>query len=238
MREAITFEVNRHAKLTVQTVGEAQTPVIVIDDFAVDTAGVVNHACDAVEFVVDPTAAYPGVRAPLARSHVVAQLDALYPLLSEVYAVPEGLQMRPVNAVYSLLTTPAEELRVLQRLPHIDSSKPYYLAITHYLGSSDFGGTALYRHKPTGFETITEERLATYIKAGDDYLAAHGDPPQAYFGDSDDHYEQIAEIDYRPNRLVAYPGCLLHSGLVDPARDINPDPRTGRLTSNVFVQFQ
>lgn len=237
MQEVI-FEVNRRAKLTVRTVGEEQTPVIVIDDFALDTAGVVNHACEAVNFVVDATAAYPGVRAPLARSHVVAELNALYPLLSQVYAVPAELKMRPVNAVYSLVTTPAEDLKVLQRVPHFDSSKPYYMAITHYLGSGDFGGTALYRHKPTGFETVTDERLATYIKAGDDYLAAHGDPEPAYFGASDDHYEQFEQIDYRPNRLVAYPGCLLHSGLVDPARDINPDPRTGRLTSNVFVEFK
>jgi hypothetical protein len=29
----------------------------------------------------------------------------------------------------------------------------------------------------------------------------------------------------------------LHSGLVDPAVDINPDPRAGRLTANIFVDF-
>jgi hypothetical protein len=54
---------------------------------------------------------------------------------------------------------------------------------------------------------------------------------------SNDEYELYHRIEYRPNRLVVYPGCLLHSGLVNPAVDINPDPRTGRLTANIFVDF-
>jgi len=233
----VEFQVNRQSTLRVEGVGEEQTPVIVIDDFAVDTSRIIDYACDSASFGDDSTAAYPGVRAALTREHMIAQLDALFPLLRRVYAVPDDLQMRPVNAVYSLVTTCEEDLRTLQRVPHIDSSKPYYMAITHYLGRGEFGGTGLYRHKPTGFETITEDRLSAYIKAGDAFLAAHGEPEQRYFGGSDDHYELFDCIDYRPNRLVAYPGYLLHSGLVDPARDIDPDPRTGRLTSNVFVDF-
>ena len=237
MQEA-TFQVNRRAKPQVRTVGEERTPVIIIDDFALDTSAVIEYACEAARFGVDRTAAYPGVRAPLARPHVVAELDALYPLLCQVYSVPQELRMRPINAVYSLVSTPQQELRLLQCLPHFDSNKPYYIAITHYLGPGEFGGTGLYRHRPTGYETITEDRLAKYIEAGDAFLAEHGDPKQQYFGDSDEHYEMYDRVDYKPNRLVAYPGYLLHSGLVDPARDINSDPATGRLTSNVFVDFQ
>lgn len=235
--QEVTFEVNRRAKLKVRTVGDEQTPVIVIDDFALDTSGIIDYACDAARFREDSTAAYPGIRAPLTRDHVIAQLGALYPLLCRIYAVPDELNMRTVNAVYSLVTTREEDLKVLQRVPHIDSIKPYYLAITHYLGRGEFGGTGLYRHKPTGFEMITEERVAAYIKAGDAYLAEHGDPKQRYFGTSDDHYLLFDQIEYKPNRLVAYPGCLLHSGLVDSDNDINLDPRTGRLTTNVFVDF-
>lgn len=234
----VNFQVNPRASLQVRTVGEERTPVVVIDDFALDTSTVIEWACNDADFAVDGTAGYPGIRAPLARNHMIAELDALYPLLRQVYAVPDTLNMRPVNSVVSLVATPEQELRVLQRLPHIDSTRPYYFAITHYLGRGEFGGTGLYRHRPTGFETVTGDRLAKYIKAGDAFLAAHGDPEQRYFGGSDEHYELYDQIEYKPNRLVAYPGYLLHSGLVDPARDINPDPRTGRLTSNVFVDFQ
>jgi hypothetical protein len=31
-----------------------------------------------------------------------------------------------------------------------------------------------------------------------------------------------------------YPGYLLHSGLIDPSRDIATDPARGRLTANLF----
>lgn len=237
MHEAI-FQVNPRSSLQVRNVGEEQTPVVIIDDFSLDTSSVVEWACNDANFGVDATAAYPGVRAPLARDHVMAELNALYALLCQVYAVPETLSMRPVNAVFSVVATPETELKLLQCLPHFDSNNPYYMAITHYLGTGDFGGTGFYRHRPTGFETVTKDRLAKYIEAGNAFLAAHGEPEQRYFGDSNEHYELYDQIDYKPNRLVAYPGYLLHSGLVDPARDINPDPRAGRLTSNVFVDFQ
>ena len=49
--------------------------------------------------------------------------------------------------------------------------------------------------------------------------------------------ELYHRIDYRPNRLVVYPGCLLHSGLVNPVIDVDSNPRTGRLTANIFVDF-
>ena len=232
------IEVNPKASPQVFFVGKEETPLIVIDDFAVDTMDVINYACDSATFGTDPTSAYPGLRAVLMRSHVVAELNALNALLRKVYDVPDDLFMRPVNAVYSVISTKPDDLKILQRLPHFDSNRPYYVAITHFLGPGEFGGTGLYRHRPTGFEAVTEDRLSRYIEAGDAFLDQHGEPKQAYFGSTDEHYELYYTIDYKPNRLVAYPGYLLHSGLVDPERDVDPDPRTGRLTSNVFVDFQ
>ena len=232
------FQINRQASPQVRLVGTEQTPVLTIDDFATDSDALIEHACRSADFRADPTSAYPGIRAALTRAHVVLMLRTLYPLLERIYSIPGNLSVHPVNAVYSLVTTPESKLRLLQRLPHFDSVKRSYFAITHFLGKGEFGGTGLYRHRPTGYETITEDRLDTYIKAGDDFLAEHGDPPQHYFGAGDMHYELFHSISYRANRLVVYPGTVLHSGLIDPERDINADPRTGRLTTNIFVNFQ
>lgn len=234
--EEATIQVNPDSSLQVYAVGEERTLVIVIDEFALDTSAIIDHACRLDSFAEDQTG-YPGVRAPLTRSHFVAELDALYPLLREVYSIPAELVMKPMNTVYSLISTPEHELKPKQCLPHYDSERPYYFALTHYLNVGNFGGTGLYRHKTTGFEALMGARLGQYIEARDAFLAEHGDPPQRYFGASDAQYELFDRIDYKPNRLVAYPGYLLHSGLVEPARDINPDPRTGRLTSNIFVDF-
>jgi hypothetical protein len=46
------------------------------------------------------------------------------------------------------------------------------------------------------------------------------------------------QIEYRPNRLVIYPGNLLHSTIVNPQTDIDANPSSGRLTTNIFINFQ
>lgn len=231
------FQVNRAASPKVHLVGAERTPVVIIDEFAVEPADLIDYACASGHFNAEASSAYPGVRAPMTQDQVVVQLRALAPLLRKVYEVPQRLYIKPVNAAFSLITTPETDLNTLQRLPHIDSTRPYYFAITHYLNSGAFGGTGLYRHQPTGFEKVTEERLPEYVRSGDAYLAAHGEPASRYFGRGDDHFAMFDCIDYRSNRLVCYPGALLHSGLVDPDVDINGDPRTGRLTANTFVEF-
>ncbi len=218
-------------------VGEERTPVVIVDDFALDTGDVIRYAVQSASFALDETYVYPGVRAKPPRQYIEEIVRFLGPLLGRVYSIPAGLALA-VNAYYSLVATPPEDLQVLQRVPHFDSNTRHFYAVTHYLNPGDFGGTGLFRHKPTGFENVTEDRLQAYVQAGDSYLRAHGDPPAEYIRASGDHYELFEAIDYRPNRLIAYPGSLLHSGLIDPDRDINPDPRTGRLTANFFMRFR
>jgi hypothetical protein len=237
MQEPIV-QVNPQGSLQVRHVGQESTPVVVIDDFMLDTAALVDYACAGADYGPDATSSYPGVRANLPRSYVVAVLNSIYRLLFRVYAVPAELNLKPVNTVYSLITTPEEELTLAQRVPHFDSNGAHYLAVLHYLNPGPFCATGLFRHRPTGFERISEQRLERFVQTSEEFLREHGEPPRAYIKGSTEHYELYDRIDYRPNRLVAYPGNLLHSGLVDPARDIDPDPRTGRLTANIFVDFK
>lgn len=233
----VPISINRNASLGVRQVGRLRTPVIVIDDFAADTGALVDFACESAEYGPDATSKYPGVRARLPRSYVRAVLSQLYRLLFQVYAVPVDLGMKPVNAVFSLITTPEDCLESVQRAPHFDSNSPYYLAVLHYLNPGPFCDTGLFRHRATGLEKILEADLDRYMRACQDHMDARGVAEKAYVKGSNDQYELYERIGYRTNRLVVYPGCLLHSGLVDPAVDINPDPRTGRLTANIFVDF-
>lgn len=237
MQEA-SVQINPKASLTVRHVGEEKTPVIIIDNFALDTGEIIDFACRVVDYGPDSTSAYPGVRGTLPRSYVRLVLNNIFRLLFQVYSVPDNLGMKTVNTVYSLISTAVDELSLAQCVPHFDSNDPFYLAILHYLNPGDFCDTGLFRHKPTGFEKITEPRLSGFIESSKTFIETHGKPPQKYINASSDHYELYDRIEYKPNRLVAYPGCLLHSGLVDPDRDINPDPRTGRLTANIFVDFK
>lgn len=236
MREA-TVRSNPDATLRTPLIGDERTPVIVIDDFALDTSDVVSHARNAVAFGPESSSAYPGVRGPLPRQYVIAVLDALYNGLYRTYGIPTSLRLRPQNAVYSLVATRPADLTLSQSVPHFDSNNPYYFAVTHFLNPGQFGGTGFFRHEPTGFEKITHDRLAAYLRAGEAHVSRHGAPQAGYITCSTGHFAMYHQVDYRPNRLVAYPGSLLHSGLVE-GRDIDEDPGSGRLTANIFVEFQ
>jgi hypothetical protein len=229
---------NSNATVTLPVAGREKTPLIVIDDFALDTTAVIDYGRNSAAFGIDRTSAYPGVRASLDREHVIATIQGILMLLHRTYPIPPHLKLRPVSSFYSLVTTAPADLRTLQRLPHFDSNRPCYFAITHFLHDGMHGGTGLFRHRPTGFENITADRLDEYIRAGDRFLSENGEPPPGYCTDSSEHYELYQRIDYKPNRLVVYPGSLLHSGLIDPATDIDADPQTGRLTANIFIEFQ
>lgn len=232
-----SIAVSRKSSLSVRQVGRERTPLIVIDDFAEDTGALIEFACAAADYEPDTTSRYPGVRAKLPRGYVIAVLNHLFPLLQQVYRVPAGLGMKPVNSVYSLITTPEAELTPRQCAPHFDSTRPFYLAVLHYLNAGTHCDTGLFRHRQTGLERITDEVVDAYIRSREVYAQEHGPPPPAYISGSNEQFELYERIGYRPNRLVVYPGNLLHSGLVDPAVDIDADPRSGRLTANIFVDF-
>lgn len=234
MRDA-TIAVNPKAPLEVRAVGRAGTPVIVIDDFAIELGEVVEQGCRSANYGPDGSSMYPGLRATLPRAYVRAVLTRIYRLLFDVYEVPPNLGMKTVNAVYSLIATPEAELQPAQRRPHFDSCRPHFLAILHYLNPGNFCDTGLFRHRATGLERMTEETSSVYLRACERQVGDESDV--GYIKGSNEHYELYDRIEYRPNRLVAYPGSLLHSGLVDPSVDVNPDPRSGRLTANIFVDF-
>ena len=120
-------------------------------------------------------------------------------------------------------------------MPHFDATSAGQIAVLHYLCDASHGGTAFYRHRSTGFETITPERLQPYIAT----LSAELErtpPPQAYVTGDTPLFEQIGAVEARFDRAVIYPSRLLHSGDIRPS-SLSLDPRRGRLTANSFLVF-
>lgn len=233
-----SFLVNSGFKVQVIKIGKEQTPVIIIDDFAVTTADVIAYACNTSELSDDTVTFYPGIRAPLPESYVITVLQAVYKGICQVYQIPIELNLVPLNQSFSLLTKPENELHYLQRMPHFDTSKPYHFAVLHYLNSGSHGNTGFFRHLPTGYERIGDDRIERYADSAKNFLARNGEPKKHYFTKSDVHFELYYEVEYKPNRLVIYPGNLLHSTIVCLETDIDPSPKTGRLTANMFIDFQ
>jgi hypothetical protein len=230
--------VNRNIKPKIIKIGAEQTPVIIIDDFAMDNTEIIHYACSIAEFADDEATYYPGIRSPLPQNYVITALQAVYRGICEVYKVPLQLNLVPLDQNYSLLTTPESELKFLQLMPHFDTSKSYHFAVLHYLNPNSHGGTGFFRHIPTGYERISDDRIDHYISSAKAFVAKQGQPKQQYVTGSDQHFELYQQIEYKPNRLLIYPGNLLHSTIVNTEKDIDASPVSGRLTANIFIDFQ
>ncbi|MDR7121015.1 DUF6445 family protein [Rheinheimera soli] len=236
MMEALNYQVNDAIRPEIIYLGLEKTPLIMIDNFAVDLSALRRYALQS-NFMRENQSYYPGQRAVLPKDYVAASLNALYQLIYEVYQVPETLRLKPQMLFYALITQAENSLHPLQCMPHFDTSAPYYFALLHYLNDSSHGNTGFFRHKPTGFERVTDQRRSEYFQSAQKFIDEQGAPPQRYQVQSNEHYELYHQIPYQANRLIIYPGNLLHSSLVDKTTDIDGSPVTGRLTANMFIDF-
>ncbi|NYT41967.1 hypothetical protein HZY97_14450 [Sphingomonas sp. R-74633] len=213
--------------IVARRIGTEGQPIAIVDGFHPDPDAL-RAAALAAAF--EPGRHhYPGIRAPLPADYFAKVRPALVPVLREVLGVA-GVQL--LDASFSIVTTLPGELGVEQRLPHIDAVQPGRIALVHYLSEGD--GTAFFRHRATGFETIDAARSAEYLATLNAELRA--EPPDAAypFGDSP-LFERIAHVEARYNRAVIYRSALLHSGAIPPGAVLDSDPATGRLTVTAFL---
>ena len=233
----VDIKLNTTCRPDIRIVGDEKTPVVVIDEPIISTDELVHYASQHAKFSSDGGFAYPGIRADLPAEYAKVLVPELVALISHMYNTPRSYEHHLIHQLFSLITQKPEDLGPLQRVPHFDNHSPYYFATVHYLNPGNYAGTGIFRHRPTRYERIPEERYPSYVQAAESHIKAHGLPAEKYINASDEHFELIAELEYRPNRLIIYPGNLLHSGLIQPDRDISEDPANGRLTANLFLYF-
>jgi hypothetical protein len=225
-----------HPEISIQklTIGTEKLPMLVIDNFVADPDRLVRKAMSKPFTLFSPF--YPGVRAEAPLGYQQLIIKRLQPMLCEYFQL-EGNAFKFTMCHYSLVTTPAEKLVMLQRIPHFDSLNRNALASIHYLFKGNLGGTAFYRHRKTGFEYVDESRQQTYVRS----LEAENDGPNVpaseYINGDTPLFEQIAKQDGVFNRMLVYPRNCLHSGSI--GRDFVPDPNpaTGRLSINCFIDL-
>ena len=212
-------------------IGHEASPVLVIDNCLPDPAALIDSA--AAQSFGAMGAYYPGLRAAVPMPWVRAMVAPLASHIAETFALSPDLGL--IEAMFSLVTTPPDALAPIQRMPHFDGCEPERLAMLVYLGGCASGGTRFYRHRATGFETVSPARLAPYTAALHADVAKHGMPTPAYIAGDTQIFEQIAHFDGRPNRALIYRGHLLHCADIPPTTPLSPDPRAGRLTANIFL---
>lgn len=217
--------------ISARLIGREREPLVTIDGFAPDPDAL-RAAAAATRF--EPGRhLYPGVRAAIPPDYWPTAQGVLATVLHDVFGCRD--RARLLDASFSMVTTPPEALAVEQRLPHVDATGPGRIALIHFLSPDGGDGTAFFRHRATGFETVTEAREAAYYAR----LAAElreSAPPPAYIHDSTPLFERTALAEARYNRALIYRSALLHSGAIGPRAALSADPAIGRLTVTAFIE--
>ena len=218
-------------------VGRSQSPLVIIDNF---TGAVDEVAALADELAPFPSIRdnyYPGVRRLIgkadekASAYVLDACSRIAPFIGSAFEVPSfDLE----QASFSIVTARPDELQPIQRAPHFDGPEPNLFALLHYLRVPQGSGTAFYRHRATGIERVTAANIALFERARRAELAELS-PDSGYIAGSTSFYEQIDIVEAVPDRMIAYHGSLLHSGIIPSTMPFTSDPRQGRLTANFFL---
>jgi Family of unknown function (DUF6445) len=218
-------------KISVRRLGREGEPLVVIDGFSgmVDTLKVTGYAAQYLE----AGAFYPGMRSRADSSYLNRRRELMMQIMQQVFGFTEDVRLDAAS--YSLVTLAEQDLSPLQCIPHYDDTGSEVIAVMHYLLGPETGGTAFYRHRRTGFETINAARETAYREALTEDEKAYGLPPARYYHGDSDWFEQIDEVDAQPDRLILYRGRQLHSGVIPDPAVLSPDPRQGRLTINMFL---
>jgi hypothetical protein len=223
----------------IQSLEIGEHKLVFIDDFLNDPLPLREAAFEAAYLPypgLDERKGYPGLRAPVPGEYSANLTELLDPLIRANYQVPDDRGIRKSECAFSLTNVKPEDLGVLQRTPHFDASTPYHMACLLYLCDETHGGTGFYRHNATGLQQITPETRDVYLDAYYQEVNQKRPLPR-YFDRSDEHFTFLGMVPARFNRLVLYPGSLLHSACINPNRSITADPRAGRLTVNTFYDF-
>lgn len=219
-------------KIATYQLGREESPLVVIDNAMPGAEYLVQQAIGLEFKPLIP--AYPGVRAAAPRAYQ----DMLMGMLMHVLPACFKLDCRKLQLTmchYSLVTTPPEQLSMIQRLPHVDAFTYEGVALVHYLFKQPYGGTAFYRHRQTGYEVVDDNRRESYFSALEAETEGPESPPPAYINGDSPLFEEIARQEGVFNRMLIYRLNSLHSGCIE--REFVPDanPATGRLSINSFI---
>lgn len=210
--------------------GSDAIPVLTVDGIGPPVAGIVETAAALTPF---PPAVnnYPGLRRMIspvdhdAYSYILNLLDQARPFIGGAFDI-DAFDL--IDASFSMVTTSPADLSPVQRAPHFDAVGRTCFAVLHYLSETE--GTAFYRHRATGIETVTEDNFRALVAA-----MQCSSPLDGYISENTDSYEQIGAVSGLAGRLIAYPCNVLHSRIITEHFVPDADPRTSRLTANIFI---
>lgn len=219
-------------KISELTFGAEKAPLLVVDHFIAQANGLVNFATQLNFTKNSPF--YPGIRAEAPVTYQQLLLKELQSTLLNYFQI-KATALKFTICHYSIVTTQAKQLKLLQRIPHFDSLNNNGLAAVHYLFKGDLGGTSFYRHKKTGFEYIDESRQIDYFRSLENENDTSNIPSPGYINGDTALFEKIGKQEGAFNRIIFYRRNSLHSGSISENFIPDENPLTGRLSINSFI---
>lgn len=195
-------------------IGRCGLEVSVMHDVLHDPHGVAALGLEQA-YGADPGNLYPGVRAAMPENFSVALHAWLTPILQRNGMLERNQVIVRDTSFFSVVTTASSDLLPIQRIPHYDSTDPTLLAAVIYLCGPEFGGTAFYRHRRTGYEEITAQNVGNYQLALNSDMRIHGPPPRHYMNGDSVLFETIFSNDSKFNGAIVYPARILHAAKID-----------------------
>jgi len=222
-------------RVTQLTMGLERAPLVVIDNFVQEADELVSIATGLT--YAPPARNFPGIRAVAPPAYQQLLIGRTSGMLMDIFGLRRGGIPKLSMCHYSVVTVSAHELNPAQRIPHVDSLGKDGLATIHYLFRKDWGGTAFYRHRRTGFEVVDESRGELYFKTLQSEMESPEFPGAGYINGDSALFERIAQQDGVFNRMLIYRRNSLHSGSIAENFEPDPNPRTGRLSINSFIDW-
>lgn len=222
--------------LECRRIGQEKQPLVVVQDFLRDVDAVKEYAARKYDFA-KADEFYPGVRMAVPDVYRESLLFHLGETLSAFFGIRLS-SILSIKSSYSIVTTPADQLQFVQKIPHFDVPLTNGIAVLHYLCDMPSSGTSFYRHRSTGFEYIDGERSERYFSALEKEFAGRKETLSGFINDSTEQFEKIAGEAAVFNKLLVYRGSSLHSGSIGGDYRFDSSPRTGRLTITSFIQAE
>lgn len=213
-------------------IGQEQQPLLVVDDFIPQPEQLIRYALQQAD-VRQAAGLYPGLRSVAPQGFGTHLLQYLAQPLQAGFGL-DPTQLQQIESYFSLVCTPANQLSPMQSIPHFDRPCSDELAAIYYLCDEQHGGTSFYRHRSTGYESITPERQHHYQQALQADFQKHGVPAGYICGDTA-LFQVIATVPARFNRLVLYRCSSLHSGDIKADYKYDINPLSGRFTIASFL---
>ncbi len=213
---------------------------VVVDDFLLDPETLIDYAAAHADDFYAPRRAYPGKVLPVEDGLVEPLNNLVRNELSRLFPFCRG--GIEFHTQFSLTTLQPEDFTWIQRLPHADPrlapDRANYAALLYLFDDPSLGGTGFYRWRDEAFWADVANMQKNDADAIEPLLrekfAFFREPPR-YVTESNEAVELIAAAPAKFNRLLFYSGDLPHSAYIEHPEKLTDDPRTGRLTLNLFA---